>query len=100
MHLRYASPSLVRELHHELSAELAFRRAKEEATGKKMGWKDEVAADDDTVPDWKKGKSGGDWRTGPKTLPLDEEDRNGAHADEEDAREKRRSERRSASPAR
>ncbi|PWN41545.1 RNA-binding domain-containing protein [Ceraceosorus guamensis] len=100
MHLRYASPALVRELHHELSAELAFRRAKEESTGKKMGWKDEIAANDDTVPDWKKGKSGGDWRNGPRTLPVEGDDQNGAHDDPADQRDRRRSDRRSASPSR
>lgn len=79
MHLRYASPSLVRDLHHELAVELRERkRAEKEA---KKGWKEredvtggpEGAANGD-VPSWKKAKSGGDWRSGSGAMPIDAEE--------------------------
>lgn len=65
MHLRYASPSLVRQLQHELGVELRIKKHQEQSKSSAKGWKDRVeAADGDDVPSWKKGKSGGDWRSG------------------------------------
>lgn len=73
MHLRYASPSLVRQMHHELAVELRMRKEKKEySKGSFKGWKDRVESADgagdnddvDAVPSWKKGKKGGDWRSG------------------------------------
>lgn len=74
MHLRYASPSLVRDLQHELAVELRERkRAEKEA---KKGWKEreDVTAAGDAggdVPSWKKAKSGGDWRRGSGSMAVD-----------------------------
>lgn len=75
MHLRPASGSLVRQLHHELAVEL---RQKKEKAGGKRGWKEELAAeegaDGDDGPSWKKGKSSGNWRSGPRGEDVDEGD--------------------------
>ncbi|CAO1620424.1 unnamed protein product [Sympodiomycopsis kandeliae] len=64
MHLRYASPSLVRQLDHELAVELRERASKSTAS---KGWK---GSDDQTSSSsaaWKKGASSGDWRSNPST---------------------------------
>lgn len=74
MHLRYASPSLIRQLQHELSVELKMRAVKKdegETGSKRKGWKEEVDAGD--VPSWKKAKSGGDWRSGSRAMPAGED---------------------------
>ncbi|PWN25549.1 RNA-binding domain-containing protein, partial [Jaminaea rosea] len=66
MHIIRASGSLVRQLNHELAVEL---RMKKEKGGGKKGWKEELAEENggsDDGPSWKKGKSSGNWRSGPR----------------------------------
>ena len=80
MHLRHASPPLVRELYQQLAVENRERRreahAKEDFL--RLGWKErlerlhseaiEQYGPDLPVwnaPDWHQGTSGGDWRSEP-----------------------------------
>lgn len=72
MHLKYASPSLVRQLQHELAVELRMRKKQS-----KKGWKEQLAEEEgaaagitDDAPSWKKAKSGGDWRSGPSSADV------------------------------
>ncbi|WFD32079.1 hypothetical protein MSPP1_003121 [Malassezia sp. CBS 17886] len=80
MHLRYASPALVRELYHELTVENRDRRREKQAKEDflRMGWKERMAFEEEEakqalgdakavapLPDWRKGRSGGDWRIDP-----------------------------------
>lgn len=63
MHVRHASPSLVRQLDCELAVELEERAAAAPTSGGGgKGWKSSRDDDGSSVPSWKKGKSGGDWR--------------------------------------
>lgn len=89
MHLRYATPALVRELQHELSVELSDRerekrrREKELAASKNSGkgkksWRDREVSNGEVKEEegeetnvgggggWRKGESGGDWRSSRK----------------------------------
>ncbi|EPQ31464.1 uncharacterized protein PFL1_00799 [Pseudozyma flocculosa PF-1] len=69
MHLRYASPPLVRELHHQLSVENRKKRQEEKLS--KLGWKDRLKMQEEVEGDlvvegggdWRKAQSGGDWRS-------------------------------------
>ncbi|PWY97697.1 hypothetical protein BCV70DRAFT_166472 [Testicularia cyperi] len=91
MHLRYASERLRKELGHQLAVELRLRKqapASASAAGltKKLGWKERLALEEGRAPDslsqdtakdsegdhvsepsdWRKGDSGGDWRSAPR----------------------------------
>ncbi|KAL4402834.1 spliceosomal complex protein [Malassezia pachydermatis] len=80
MHLRYASPALIRELYHELAVENREKRCEKMAKQDfmQLGWKErmaqveaEAAATYSDMPktyerDWRHGPSGGNWREGPE----------------------------------
>lgn len=78
MHLRYATPSLVRELYHQLAVENRAQRQEKRQQDRtlRLGWKRRLAAEEtdatqDSAPqlqsmsDWRSGPSGGDWRAEP-----------------------------------
>ena len=76
MHLRYATPELVRSLYQQLAVENRERRRERMAKADflRLGWKDRLARIEaearqhgETAPpsydrDWRRGPSGGDWR--------------------------------------
>lgn len=82
MHLRYATPSLRRQLAHEFAVELRMRtrRAQTLAAANppkpKLGWKERLALEENggepSTSSWKKGESGGDWRSNPAPPVVDE----------------------------
>ena len=81
MHLRYASPELVRELYQQLAVENRERRREAHAKHDflRLGWKERLAREraeaaemygnglpSANAHDWRKGSSGGDWRAEPQ----------------------------------
>ncbi|WFD18567.1 hypothetical protein MCAP1_000771 [Malassezia caprae] len=79
MHLRYATPELVRSLYQQLAVENRERRRERMAKADflRLGWKERLArveaearerGENPTNPndrDWRRGPSGGDWRAEP-----------------------------------